>query len=178
MAGADIVFGGSGDDVVAWNDPTGDRVFGDGGNDILRGGDVAADTIFGGSGNDLIRAVANQSLDIHAADFLFGDAGRDTIIGGNAGDTIEGGSGNDVMAGFGGADRFLFREGVTDSDQIVDFEVTLDVVELVGFDAGFDAIGALSQETTGTSLDLGDGNEVLFVGLLVNEFSAANFLFA
>ncbi|WP_213285626.1 CHRD domain-containing protein [Bradyrhizobium sp. sGM-13] len=176
MAGSDTVFGGAGDDFIAWNDPTGDVVFGDAGNDTLRGGDVAADTIFGGGGDDLIRAVANQQLADHAPDRLFGDRGNDTIIGGNADDTIEGGAGDDTLAGFGGADQFVFRESEPGNDLITDFDVTQDVAVLDGFGADFDPLDNLSAAASGTTLDLGEGNQVVFVGLLPTEFDAANFL--
>ncbi|MEH2622880.1 serralysin [Bradyrhizobium sp. AZCC 1719] len=176
MAGRDTVFGGAGDDSIIWNDPTGDVVFGEAGNDTLRGGDVAADTIFGGNGDDLIRAVANQQLADHAPDRLFGDRGNDTIFGGNAGDTIEGGAGDDNLAGLGGADQFIFRETEPGSDTITDFDVTQDVVVLEGFGADFDPLDNLSAGASGTTLDLGGDNQVLFLGLLPNELNAANFL--
>jgi Ca2+-binding RTX toxin-like protein len=176
MAGRDTVFGGAGDDFIAWNDPTGDIVSGDAGNDTLRGGDVAADTIFGGRGDDLIRAVANQQLADHAPDRLFGDGGNDTMIGGNAGDTIEGGAGDDNLAGFGGADQFVFRESAPGNDLIVDFDVTQDIVVLDGFGADFDPLDNLSAAPSGATLDLGEGNQVVFLGRLPNEFNAADFL--
>jgi Ca2+-binding RTX toxin-like protein len=175
MAGRDAVFGGAGDDFIAWNDPTGDFVFGGAGNDTLRGGDVAADTIFGGRGDDLIRAVANQQLADHAPDLLFGDRGNDTIIGGNADDTIEGGAGDDNLAGFGGADQFIFREFAPGSDLIVDFDVTQDLVVLHGFGADFDPLDNLSAAPSGATLELGAGNQVVFLGRLPGEFDAADF---
>lgn len=176
MAGKDTVSGGAGDDFIAWNDPAGDIVFGGLGNDTLRGGDVAADTIFGGRGDDLIRAVANQQLANHAPDLLFGNRGNDTIIGGNANDTIEGGAGNDNLAGFGGADRFVFRESAPGNDIIVDFDVTQDLVVLEGFGADFEPLENLSAAPSGATLDLGEGNQVVFLGRLSNEFDAADFL--
>jgi serralysin len=175
MAGRDTVFGDAGDDVIAWNDPTGDSVFGGTGNDTLRGGDVAADRIFGGRGDDLIRAVANQELANHAPDLLFGGGGNDTIIGGNANDTIEGAAGDDNLAGFGGADRFFFRESAPGNDLVVDFDVTRDLVVLEGFDADFDPLENLSAAPSGATLDLGEGNQVVFLGRLPNEFDAADF---
>jgi Ca2+-binding RTX toxin-like protein len=176
MAGRDTIEAGAGNDLVAWNDPTGDLVFGGRGHDTLRGGDVAADTIHGGSGNDLIRAVANQGLATHAADLLFGDRGDDAILGGNSNDTIEGGAGDDTLAGFGGADTFVFRFDAPGDDTINDFDTTADVVQLIGFDAGFDPLANLSDTTSGAVLDLGDAGEVLFFGRLANEFSAGNFI--
>jgi serralysin len=176
MAGRDTIEAGAGNDLVAWNDPTGDLVFGGRGHDTLRGGDIAADTIFGGSGDDLIRAVANQQLATHAADLLFGDKGDDAILGGNANDTIEGGAGDDTLAGFGGADTFVFRFDAPGDDTINDFDTTADVVQLIGFDAGFDPLANLSDTTSGAVLDLGDAGEVLFFGRLANEFSAGSFI--
>jgi serralysin len=178
MAGSDVVFGGDGNDLVAWNDPIGDRVFGDDGNDVLRGGDIAADTISGGAGDDLIRAVANQQLETHAPDILFGNEGNDSILGGNAADTIDGGEGDDILAGFGGADRFIFRADQPGNDTINDFDTTQDVAVLLGFGTNFDPLANLSQEASGTVLDLGDAGEVVFFGHLVNEFGAEDFFVA
>ena len=181
MAGRDIVFGGAGDDEVIWNDPTGDIVSGDDGNDLLRGGDVAADTIAGGDGHDLIRAVANQALATHAPDALFGENGNDAIVGGNASDTVEGGLGSDILSGLGGADQFVFRAlpGIAtspDNDLIVDFATGEDTVVLNGFGAGFDPLENLSAGATGAVLDLGNSGQVVFLGRLVNEFTAGDFL--
>jgi serralysin len=175
MAGRDIVIAGAGDDDVRWNDPDGDRVAGGEDNDILRGGDVADDTISGGAGNDLIRAVANQELETHAPDVLFGDEGNDVIIGGNADDLIEGGAGDDMIASFGGADTLVFRADTPGSDVVLDFDTSQDIAMLVGFGTGFDPLANLSQEAAGTALDLGAGGEVLFVGRLVGEFAAEDF---
>ena len=86
---------------------------------------------------------------MHASDVLFGDAGNDTIIGGNAADTIEGGADDDIMAGVGGADHFVFRAGTPGDDTIVDFDTTADVVELVDFAADFDPLANLSASTSG-----------------------------
>ena len=181
MAGNDIVDAGDGEDSVIWNDPDGDLVFGGRGNDFLRGGDVAADVIFGGDGDDLIQAVATPDLAVHASDVLFGDAGNDTIVGGNAADTIEGGADDDIMTGAGGADHFVFRAGTPGDDTIVDFDTTADVVELVGFGADFDPLANLSQSTSGpagTVLDLAEAGQVLFLGKLVADFGAEDFILA
>ncbi len=61
-------------------------------------------------------------------------------------------------------------------DLITDFDPSEDVVQLVGFEAGFDPLEALSASTFGTVLDLGDNNSILFLGRLVNEFTADDFL--
>jgi serralysin len=176
MAGRDVVMAGAGDDLIAWNDPTGDVVFGGRGNDTILGGDVAADEIHGGAGDDLIRAFATSPEAATASDRMFGDAGDDVVIGGNAADIIEGGLGNDTLTGNDGADVFTFRANQTGDDMITDFDPSEDVVELVGFGVSFDPLAALSAATGGTELDLGGGNSVLLLGRTVAEFSADDFL--
>jgi serralysin len=174
MAGRDTVMAGAGDDFIAWNDPTGDVVFGGRGNDTILGGNVAADEIHGGAGDDLIRAFATSPESATASDRLFGDAGDDVVIGGNAADIIEGGRGDDILTGNDGADVFRFANQAGD-DTITDFDPSEDVVELVGFDASFDPLAALSATSQGTELDLGGGNSVLLLGRTVAEFSADDF---
>jgi serralysin len=178
MAGRDIVMAGAGDDFIAWNDPTGDVVFGGRGNDTILGGDIAADEIHGGAGDDLIRAFSTSPENATAGDRLFGDAGNDVVIGGNAADIIEGGRGNDILTGNDGADVFRFQANQIGNDTITDFDPSEDVVELVGFDASFDPLAALSATSQGTALDLGGGNSVQLLGRTVAEFSADDFLLA
>jgi hypothetical protein len=50
------------------------------------------------------------------------------------------------------------------------------VVALVGFGDHFDPLANLSQEASGTVLDLGAAGQVLFFGRLVNEFAAEDFV--
>ena len=99
------------------------------------------------------------------------------MLGGDAADTIDGGRDDDFLTGNDGGDVFVFRasNAGTGVDLITDFDTTEDVVELVGFDAGFDPLEALSAHRLGTILDLGDGNEILFAGRLVAEFTADDF---
>src|SRR5262245_10617583 len=82
--GKDTLFGYAG----------GDAMNGHGGNDNLdgRGG---ADTVHGGSGSDLLDGGNDK-----AADFLYGDAGNDTIDV-RTGDHAFGGDGNDTLKLFG-----------------------------------------------------------------------------
>ena len=175
MAGRDVVRAGAGDDVIAWNDPTGDVVFGGRGNDTILGGNIAADEIHGGAGDDLIRAFATSPEAATASDRLFGGGGNDVVIGGNAADTIEGGRGDDFLTGNDGADVFIFKDNGTGADVVTDFDPSEDVIQLVGFDASFDPLAALTAQSAGTELDLGDGNSVLFQGRTLAEFSANDF---
>jgi serralysin len=177
MAGRDFVLAGAGDDTIAWNDPTGDVVFGEAGNDTILGGNVAADDIDGGDGDDLIRAFATSPEAATASDRLFGGNGNDAVIGGNAADVIDGGQGDDVLTGNDGADTFLFGQD-SGNDLVTDFDPSEDVAQLAGFAADFDPLEALSAQATGTQLDLGNGNSVLFLGRTLAEFSANDFLIA
>lgn len=177
MAGTDFVAAGRGNDFIAWNDPLGDFVLGGAGNDTIIGGDVAADTIQGGAGRDLIRAFATNPGAASAGDILEGNGGRDIIQGGDAADFIQGGGGRDVLTGNRGADQFFYQgEERTGRDVITDFELGLDTVLLNGFfGIDFDPLAALHQTAAGAVLDLGYGDQVLFAGRTVFEFSADDF---
>jgi Ca2+-binding RTX toxin-like protein len=81
------------------------------------------------------------------------------------------------MAGNGGADIFVFDAAeATGADTINDFNRAEDTVELVGFDPEFDPLANLEQTEAGTVLDLGDGDQVLFLGRTVAEFAADDFV--
>ncbi|HYH23386.1 MAG TPA: matrixin family metalloprotease [Azospirillum sp.] len=92
--GADTLFGGQGNDTVSGGDGS-DVLYGNLASDRLVG-DSGSDTIFGGQGDDVI-------LGGDGNDALFGNLGNDTLYGdnattaGNAGwDTIDGGDGTDT----------------------------------------------------------------------------------
>lgn len=85
-----------------------------------------SDTIYGGGGNDFIygdyRSGPNSyiELDPGAVDFLFGEAGNDTMegqggddwmYGGDDNDTMSGGAGADLMWGDGGEDMMTGGDG-------------------------------------------------------------------
>jgi Ca2+-binding RTX toxin-like protein len=206
MAGRDLVIAGAGDDDIQWNDAIGDEVLGEDGNDTIVGGDSAADTIFGGDGDDLIRAFTTSPENATAADFLVGGDGSDVVIGGNAADTIEGGAGLlDILTGNDGLDAFVFRESDLQTDDaggddglvggvigaavpsldldlpfsldvITDFDPAEDVVQLVGFEEGFDPLDALSATPFGTVLELGENNYILFLGRVATEFGPDDFV--
>jgi serralysin len=147
-------------------------VYGDAGNDFLRGGDTAADTIFGGEGDDEIRAVANEELENHASDTLFGDDGHDTIVGGNAADRIAGGDGDDVLTGLGDADLFAFAEHESGADTITDFEDGTDRIVLSGA-----ATQTIEDGDEGAVITFGS-TTVTLVGVNAADLGADDFLLA
>jgi hypothetical protein len=80
--------------------------------------------------------------------------------------------------GFGGADRFAFLADQSGIDTINDFDIGQDIAILSGFADDFNPLDHLTQGASGTVLDLGGGNSVLFFGKLTNEFSAGDFQLA
>ncbi|MGD1925185.1 MAG: SdrD B-like domain-containing protein, partial [Paracoccaceae bacterium] len=91
------------------------------------GGD---DTVDGGGGDD----------------GLHGGAGDDLLRGGLGQDLLDGGTGTDVLEGGAGIDIFVFRkgDGVTD---ILDFELSYDVLDLEGFEnLDYEALTAAGEQ--------------------------------
>jgi len=100
-AGADMLVGNNGDDVLSGG--TGDdTLVGEDGHDILLGGGEN-DSLFGEAGNDVID----------------GGAGVDELFGGLGDDILDGGAGVDLLAGGSGDDTYL---NVTGDDVINDTE--------------------------------------------------------
>jgi Ca2+-binding RTX toxin-like protein len=66
--------------------------------------------IFGGNGNDRVSAEA-----VKVPMQLYGQSGRDTLLGGSAGDRIVGGGSRDIISGNGGNDRI---EGSAGPDRL------------------------------------------------------------
>ena len=103
--GNDVLVGTPLDDVIVGLGGQ-DRISGLGGNDTICGDSdegfgEAGDTLFGGDGNDLL---IGSKLSVN---ILYGDAGNDTLKGGNYRDTLFGGAGNDILDGGGGQDALV-----------------------------------------------------------------------
>ncbi|MEM7686291.1 MAG: hypothetical protein AAF293_15800, partial [Pseudomonadota bacterium] len=77
---------------------------------------------------------------------LHGGAGDDLLRGGLGQDLLDGGTGTDVLEGGAGIDIFVFRkgDGVTD---ILDFELSYDVLDLEGFEnLDYEALTAAGEQ--------------------------------
>ena len=126
-AGDDFISGGSGGDQIdggADNDTIDgglgdDGINGGTGDDTIYGG-YGSDIIHGGDGNDFIYAFRNLYYDYGPGEldpdssytnYLFGDAGGDTLIGGNAADWLYGGADSDTLNGMGGDDLMFGEDG-------------------------------------------------------------------
>jgi Ca2+-binding RTX toxin-like protein len=129
--GTDNMIGGLGNDVL-YGDAGRDYLFGEDGDDILDGG-VEQDFLSGGVGNDTLvggtqtdRLYGGDGADVlygdgidSGRDFLFGDAGDDTIYSAH----------DDVIEGGLGADTFVFATGFQ-RGTIRDFEAGTDLIDL------------------------------------------------
>ncbi|WP_237716190.1 DUF5801 repeats-in-toxin domain-containing protein [Moritella dasanensis] len=104
----------------------------------------------GGSSNS---DAANLVIDSSAEATLFGGAGNDILIGGTASDILIGGAGNDILwggiqdgSGDGAKDTFVWQTGDfgtvgnVATDNIMDFEVGLDTIDLTNAFSAYDAM--------------------------------------
>lgn len=151
--GSDELHGNGGDDVL--NGGSGDDfIFGDQGNDRASAG-TGNDWMSGGTGDDSLRGKAGDDV-LHGddgRDFLNGGTGNDSLNGGEGVDKVVGGVGSDEINGGAGddhlwgghwsgdnaADTFVFESG-TGKDYVHDFEIDLDVIDLVQFSTNLAAV--------------------------------------
>ncbi|MEL7000811.1 MAG: SdrD B-like domain-containing protein, partial [Pseudomonadota bacterium] len=111
---------GSSEGETLTDGPEDSWIFAMGGNDTVDGGD-GDDGLHGGAGDDLLRGGLGQDL-------------------------LDGGTGTDVLEGGAGIDIFVFRkgDGVTD---ILDFELSYDVLDLEGFESlDYQALTAAGEQ--------------------------------
>jgi Ca2+-binding RTX toxin-like protein len=100
-AGNDFIDGADGNDFISGADGI-DEINGGNGNDI----------IIGGNGNDTIYGNTLESFDYTEINYLYGDAGDDTIVGAAGNDIIFGGTGNDNINGSNGNDLIYGGDGI------------------------------------------------------------------
>ena len=159
--GKDRLNGGKGDD----------RLNGGKGDDTLKGG-KGGDLLKGGGGEDLLNAGRNddRAFGGHHNDTINGGKGNDLLSGGTGDDRLNGGSGNDTLKGGKGSDTFEF-EAAGDSDIILDFDLTEDVLcidrNLVSeYATGREIVNMYGTiQRDGILLDFGDGDQLLLLGV-------------
>lgn len=148
--GDDTAHGGAGDDWVVGGKGN-DVLFGDAGDDLVLG-NLGDDTLSGGDGKDILRGG-------QGADVLQGGAGDDWLSGDRGDDTITGGAGADTFHSFSGA-------GI---DRITDFR--LSEGDRVLLDAG--TAYTLRQSGADTIVDMGNGDQVVLVGVSLSSLTGA-----
>ena len=142
-AGADILNGGEGNDVLrGWRGP--DTLNGDGGNDYLYGG-RGQDILNGGDGDDVLYGRQH-------ADVLNGGAGDDELRGNRGPDTLDGGPGTDVLNGGQGNDACSTGENYTNCEDVTDQPVTVTVHRP---QAGEEALGSVNMLVEVAGLESG-----------------------
>jgi hypothetical protein len=157
---SNILRGRGGDDVLLGKGCD-DILKGDAGNDRLLGGDES-DSLQGGRGED-------ELLGGNGKDELIGNGKGDRLDGGDQADILVGGSGADVLTGGSGGDRFVYLSPKDGVDEITDFNLKQDVIDLsaifdlprfdsrkpfedylVFFGVGRDTVIGLTQPNSGT----------------------------
>ena len=143
----DIFNGGNGVDALNLSNATANVTItfsGALGNGTVTGGGFGADTftsiefVAGSDNNGLVDTIigsAGSQLFFlrRGNDVAEGRGGDDAIAGEGGNDRLDGGSGNDILSGGTGADTFVFSAGLnatTNVDEIEDFDVLADVLEL------------------------------------------------
>jgi Ca2+-binding RTX toxin-like protein len=112
----DTLYGGAGNDELYGGEGN-DTLYGGDGNDEINTG-LGNDYAYGGSGDDDINGYLTPEGEYDylywtssGAQWLYGNAGNDTVIGGSGVDNIEGGTGNDYLYGQEGDDVINGAEG-------------------------------------------------------------------
>lgn len=176
-SGDDSLAGGDGNDILNGNSGT-DTLNGGNGDDLIIGGDGGTtsdgnDLLIGGSGNDNL-------IDFDGDDTLEGGEGNDRLRGGANNDLLSGGPGNDTLEGGAGDDTFVI-DGAS-SDVIAHIVLSSgDVIDVSGAGSGFftlaDVVAAATDNGVDTVIDLGGGNTLTLINVVVADLSANNFIF-
>lgn len=136
----------------------------------------------------LLTVDATESATFVEGDFLFdianiagvtGTGDNDRITGTDGNDVITDGAGFDVITSGAGADRIAITQNAGDIDQITDFEVAADVLDVTSF-GDYIHINQLGLSQTGadTILNFAPINQnVLMEGVDHTQLGAANFRF-
>ncbi len=141
--------------------------------------------VFAGGQQLVINGVDHSSLE--ESDFLFnlraisGTAGtelNEIIVGTDGGDTISGGLGFDIMTGGAGADTFIIGKDVGHIDQITDFNVDEDVIDLTAFtDNSSIHQFTVTQRGDDVTVSFGDRQHLILENTRKSLLKLENFIF-
>ena len=195
-SGADVLNGGNGYDSAAYatalsavsvdlnnsNRNTGDalgdthvsieNLIGSNYSDSLRASGED-NVVWSGSGNDFVLARSGN-------DAVYGEAGNDRIEGGNGDDTLVGGDGADTLNGGAGADVFVFGDGDSGVDEVVDFVAGIDLLDVAAWGVASSSDLSFDATSNGAYFDveIGYGNNAFEVSSISNStLSDADFIF-
>lgn len=135
-------------------------------------------TVIGTAGNDVQFGSAG-------ADILKGRSGHDRLFGGAGNDILSGGEGSDILYGQAGADIFKLDQKISGHDEIGDFQVGVDRIDLsLSPVTSFDQLRHFLEENfyeTGTDIVLKSVNYAQSLFLLnvdPTKLTAADFIFS
>jgi Ca2+-binding RTX toxin-like protein len=172
-SGTNYLRGDDGDDYVQGGSGF-DDINGNKGEDSIDGGSGGADWLVGGQGGDLI-------VSHHSDDILYGNLGNDSLSGGDGNEILRGGKDDDlILAGDGndwisgdrgadtetggaGADTFHSSSGAG-LDRVLDFHASEG--DRVMLDPGTHY--TVAQVGADTVIDMGNGDEMVLVGVQLN----------
>ena len=114
------------------------------------------------------------------ANDLVGSADNDTIVAGGGADTITGGSGNDILWGGTGGDVFVYLSGDTGDDQLRDFSLAEDKLDVsaLGITTLAEATAGATVGPNGVVLALDGQTATLYGVASIAQLTDANFIFA
>lgn len=146
---------------------TRDALNGGSSGDLLQG-NGGWDTLNGNEGDDRLEGGGGR-------DELNGGLGNDWIFGGNGNDIINGGLGNDILEGGAGNDLFIISPdgGV---DQISDFDITSDMLDLSSFFITQNSMVISDGEVTFSIKGPGTVEETTAYKMIITEASHSTFL--
>ena len=181
----DTILAGPGNDQIGGGEGR-DTLRGEDGNDVIYGGlDDARDKLYGGKGSDSIwpgdgndLAYGDEGDDevggADGRDTVYGGTGNDVIYGGAHNDSLHGDEGRDTIYGGTGADVFVFQAG-HDNDQINDFEIGKDVIQIDIQGVDYDDLN-IRNKGKDTAIETGEG-EILLKRLSASEIDEDTFIF-
>jgi serralysin len=191
-----------GNDLLV-GDARSSTIYGFGGDDTIDGG-AGIDYLDGGSGNNTIYYY-NSALAVYVnlavngvgggeaqsdtilnfqniigsnagSDSLWGDAGSNRIFGYGGNDTIGGIGGNDYLAGGAGNDTFVFFAGNNGNDQIADFTIGQDHLQISNSLAANYGSLVLTQNGNNTIITLGV-DSIQLDNIITTNLHAPDFIF-
>lgn len=150
-AGNDLILGSSGDDLLIDTDG---NVDGGAGVDTLVADysqlNNGAGVHVGYNNQNAVFSRLNGSILLNYSNIegfnITGTQYADVLLGSAGGDTLTGGAGNDILTGVAGADNFRFNAPNEGVDQITDFSVVDDTIQVSAaeFGGGLIAGGAIA----------------------------------
>jgi Ca2+-binding RTX toxin-like protein len=192
----DILVGGAGNDTIDGGDAW-DLVYGGEGDDVFYVSQQV-DWVFefAGQGNDTVYSRSQNGYYLYDEienlvlldnspfgvgngldNRITGNATANTLLGGLGNDTLDGGAGLDILWGEGGADTFKISQG-TGLDIIADWTLGSDKLDVSAF--GFANLAAakanMLQVGNDISMNLGNGDALILLGVNINNISAGDMI--